>query len=75
MAAMYDYDGAIQLLKEQPDYETNTGMQEAVTEYTKTKESCEEYPLEDITHVFSISWSKIQRKLMGIIRQMDIIRL
>ena len=52
LAAMYDYDGAIQLLKEQPDYETNTGMQEAVTEYTKTKESCEEYPLEDITHVF-----------------------
>ena len=37
LAAMYDYDGAIQLLKEQPDYETNTGMQDAVTEYTKTK--------------------------------------
>ena len=52
MAAQYNYDGAIELLKSQPDYESNTDMQNAVSEYENTKATCTEYPLEQITHVF-----------------------
>lgn len=52
MAAQYDYDGAIELLKGQEDYGTNEEMQAAVAEYEKTKATCVEYPLEQITHVF-----------------------
>ena len=33
MAVQYDYDGAIELLKSQPDYESNTDMQSAVSDY------------------------------------------
>nr|WP_294696087.1 polysaccharide deacetylase family protein [uncultured Blautia sp.] len=52
MAAQYDYDKAIELLKSQPDYDSNTDMQNAVSEYENTKAACTEYPLEQITHVF-----------------------
>ena len=52
MAAQYNYDGAIELLKSQPDYDSNTDMQNAVSEYENTKATCTEYPLEQITHVF-----------------------
>ena len=37
MAVQYDYDGAIELLKSQPDYESNTDMQSAVSDYENTK--------------------------------------
>ena len=49
MAVQYDYDGAIELLKSQPDYESNTDMQSAVSDYENTKATCTEYPLEQIT--------------------------
>ena len=52
MAAQYDYDGAIRLLQNQPDYAQNEELQAAVTEYQNTKATCVEYPLEQITHVF-----------------------
>lgn len=52
LAAMYDYDGAIELLKSQPDYESDSQMQEAVKGYEATKATCVEYPLEEVTHVF-----------------------
>lgn len=52
LAAMYDYDGAIKLLREQSDYASNTQLQEAVSGYEDTKATCVEYPLEEITHVF-----------------------
>ena len=52
LAAMYDYDGVIQLLQSQPDYSSNTELQEAVAGYEATKATCVEYPLEEITHVF-----------------------
>lgn len=52
LAAMYDYDSAIQLLKKQPDYETNEQMQKAVAEFEETKATCVEYPLSEVTHVF-----------------------
>ena len=52
MAAQYDYDGAIELLKDQSDYDSNTDMQNAVSDYESIKATCTEYPLEQITHVF-----------------------
>ena len=52
MATQYNYDGAIELLKSQPDYDSNTDMQNAVADYENTKATCTEYPLEQITHVF-----------------------
>lgn len=52
LAEQYDYDGAISVLKEQPDYDSNGKMQEAVSEYETTRAACVEYPLEQITHVF-----------------------
>ena len=51
-AVQYDYDGAIELLKSQPDYESNTEMQQAAADYQRVKDSCQAYPLEEITHVF-----------------------
>jgi hypothetical protein len=52
MAAQYDYDGAIALLKESPEYETNTAMQEAVIKFETEKAACVEYPIDQVTHVF-----------------------
>ena len=51
-AAQYDYDAAIALLKDSPDYESNTEMQQAVTDYAMAKNSLVEYPLDQVTHVF-----------------------
>ncbi len=52
MAAQYDYDGAIALLKEQPDYDRNDRFKNLVTTYEQTKASCQAYPIDQITHVF-----------------------
>ena len=51
-AAQYDYDGAMELLKSSPDYESNTEMQQAVTDYAMAKNSLVEYPIDQVTHVF-----------------------
>ena len=40
MAQQYDYDGAIELLKEQPDYESDSEMQDAVKAYEEQKAEC-----------------------------------
>lgn len=52
MAAQYDYDGAIQLLKTSPEYSENTEFQNAVAGYEQQKAACVAYPLDQITHVF-----------------------
>ena len=52
MAAQYDYDGAISLLKKQSSYKENTDMQNAVKSYETDKASCKSWPLEEVTHVF-----------------------
>lgn len=52
LAAQYDYDRAIQLLKQDPDYEGNKEMQEAVKKFEETKATCVSWPLEEVTHVF-----------------------
>ncbi|MDD5965648.1 MAG: hypothetical protein PUC28_02565, partial [Blautia sp.] len=48
-AAQYDYDAAIALLKDSPDYESNTEMQQAVTDYAMAKNSLVEYPIDQVT--------------------------
>lgn len=52
MAAQYDYDGAISLLKSSSDYSSNTAYQNAVASYEQTKASCVSYPIDQVTHVF-----------------------
>ena len=52
MAAQYDYEGAIRLLRSQEGFETDPQMKAAVEEYRQLRQSCVEYPLEEITHVF-----------------------
>ena len=52
MAAQYDYDGAISLLKSDAGYEKNTELQAAVSEYEKQKAACVPYPAEEVTHIF-----------------------
>lgn len=52
LAAMYDYDGAAELLRSSGNYEASTAMKQAVAGYEQEKAACVEYPLEDVTHVF-----------------------
>ena len=52
LAAQYDYDGAIQLLKASIGYVSNTQMQNAVAGYEQTKTTCVSYPVDQVTHVF-----------------------
>ena len=52
MAAQYDYDGAVSLLKSQPDYEQNTQYQEAASGYETKKSGCSAFPLDQVTHIF-----------------------
>ncbi len=52
LAAMYDYEGAIAMLQEQKTYQSSTEMQQKVSEYQATKESCVSWPIEEVTHVF-----------------------
>ncbi len=52
LAKQYDYDKAINYLKNQEDYANDPEMQTAVKKYENEKAACVEYPLENITHVF-----------------------
>lgn len=52
LAAMYDYDKALELVQSQPDYESDSNLQEAALRYQQQKKACVEYPIEEITHVF-----------------------
>lgn len=52
LAAQYDYDAAIELLKGAEGYEENEEMQKAVAGYEETKATCQSWPLEEVTHVF-----------------------
>ena len=49
---MYDYDAAISLLQEQPDYSSDTEMQQRTAQYQSEKDSCVSWPIEEVTHVF-----------------------
>lgn len=52
LADQYDYDGAIELLRSQPDFDSNSEMTAAVQEYEATKATCTAWPLDQVTHVF-----------------------
>ena len=52
LAAQYDYDRAVDLLKKQDGYQDNADMQNAVKKYEEEKASCKSWPLEEVTHVF-----------------------
>ena len=52
LATQYDYDGAIAVLTSQEAYESDADYMAAITEYENIKDTCVEYPLEEITHVF-----------------------
>ncbi len=52
LAAQYDYDGAIELLKSEAIYNTSTQLQNAVAAFQNQKDSCISYPVDQVTHVF-----------------------
>lgn len=52
MAAQYDYDGAIDLLKSQENYDSDIKAQAAVSEYEAIKETLVEQDINTITHIF-----------------------
>lgn len=52
MAAMYDYDSAMNFLKETDGYSGSQEMQDAVAGYEAAKTSCVAYPADQVTHVF-----------------------
>lgn len=52
MAAGYDYDGAIELLKSAPDYETNTAISQAVSDYEAQKAACVAVDVNTVPHIF-----------------------
>lgn len=52
LAASYDYDAAMDLLKTSDNYGTNAKLQRKVAEYQATKDTCVAYPIDQITHVF-----------------------
>lgn len=52
LAAMYDYDGAIELLKGMNAYQTNQVLQEKVQEYETAKAACVAINPEEVTHIF-----------------------
>lgn len=52
LAAMYDYDKAMELLKNCASYQEDFKMQEAVAGYQAAKDSCVEYSADQVTHIF-----------------------
>ena len=52
MAAQYDYDGAIELIKAIPNYSENEELLSKISEYEEIKSTLEEQDIYKITHVF-----------------------
>ena len=52
LAAQYDYDKAIKLLKKTEGYENNSELKAAVKKYGEIKKTCVSWPIEEVTHVF-----------------------
>ena len=52
MAAQYDYDKAIRLLKGNPEYDSSEELKNAAAKYEEEKAACVSWPLEEVTHVF-----------------------
>ena len=52
LAAGYDYDAAIALLKGDGQYINDAAMQKAVADYEASKKSLVRFPISEVTHVF-----------------------
>lgn len=52
LAAGYDYDGAIELLKTVPSYESNAEITAAISEYEATKATCVAVDVTTVPHIF-----------------------
>lgn len=52
MAMGYDYDGAIELLKTVPSYESNAEITAAISEFEATKASCVAVDVTTVPHIF-----------------------
>lgn len=52
MAAQYDYDGAINLIKSMENYEEITGLMAKITAYEKDKAGLSAYDVEQVEHIF-----------------------
>lgn len=52
MAAGYDYDGAIELLKAVPGYESDTEITQAVSEFEAAKAACVPVDVDTVPHIF-----------------------
>ncbi len=52
LAASYDYDGAIALLQEVPDYESNTAITDAIAGYEEIKATLVEVDITQVPHIF-----------------------
>lgn len=65
LAAMYDYDAAIDLLKNSAGYANDSALQSKVSGYEATKATCVEYPLEEVTHIFYHSLVKDTKRAFG----------
>lgn len=52
LAAGYDYDGAIEMIKSYDGYENDTEMKNAITDYETRKASCVPVNISEVTHVF-----------------------
>ena len=52
LAAGYDYDAAIALLKGDGQYINDAAMQKAVADYEAAKKSLVRFPISEVTHVF-----------------------
>lgn len=52
LAAGYDYDGAIELLKSVPSYESDSEITAAISEYEATKATCVAVDVTTVPHIF-----------------------
>lgn len=52
LAAAYDYDGAMAMLKALEGYDSDTELQGKVSSYQETKDSCVPVKMDDVTHIF-----------------------
>ncbi|MCD7736018.1 MAG: polysaccharide deacetylase [Lachnospiraceae bacterium] len=58
LAAMYDYDAAIECVQSSEYYEASETLQQAASSYEKTKAACVSWSPEEVTHIFfhTIIW-------------------
>ncbi len=52
LAAQYDYQAAIDLVRQDPSFNEDSRLQDAAATYQNVKDACEPYPIDQVTHVF-----------------------